>query len=84
MTQSFVIALFTGIVPIVMRWTFCYAFAFQLKSEQAAASFKSLFNSLPDSVLLLSEATQDNKVYSSVIVDQVNMLGNESKSIKVG
>jgi hypothetical protein len=53
-------------------------------AEQAAASFKSLFNSLPDSVLLLSEATQDNKVYSSVIVDQVNMLGNESKSIKVG
>ena len=60
-------SLLTGIVPIVMRWTFCYAFEFQLKAEQAVKSFRNLLNHLPDSVLLLSEARQDEKVISLAI-----------------
>jgi hypothetical protein len=52
---SGLVALIANSVAFVVRWSLIRSFVFQLKAEQAADSFKLLFNNLPDAVILLTK-----------------------------
>jgi hypothetical protein len=48
-------AMIVNSLAYMVRWTMIRSFIFQCIAEQAALSFKTLFNNLPDAVIVLEK-----------------------------